>query len=53
MTGVLGLFTPLEGGDERIEEALQPGQDAAEKAGINFRIGQEFVTAGSKTAFHR
>jgi hypothetical protein len=45
---MLALFAPLEQLDEGVEEALQPGQDAAEETGIDFGVGQELVAAGSK-----
>ena len=53
VAGMLGLFAALEQFDKRVEEAFEPGQNAAEDAGIDLGVGQEVVAAGSKAAFHR
>jgi hypothetical protein len=50
--GVTALLAPLEQLDEGVEEAFQPGQDAARDARIDLGVGQELVTACGKAAFH-
>ncbi|HKB38161.1 MAG TPA: hypothetical protein VKD72_17065 [Gemmataceae bacterium] len=52
VAGVQPLFATLEGFDERLEEAFQAGQHAAEDAGIDLGVGQELVATGSKAVSH-
>jgi hypothetical protein len=39
-------------GNERVEEAREPGQDAAEEKGIDLGVGQELFAAGGKPSPH-
>ena len=53
MAGVQVLLAALEGGDEGVEEAFQAREQATEEGRIDFGVGKQLLTAGSKAALHR